>query len=445
MIEKLIDPGFYYNIFVQIKDWSLINIFVMENFLQLSLQIFILLVSRGGGEIVGRWCKKTLAGRLTDFKITEYRMVSNLLNKTIHFIPLLVSIFILWICIKVMSNADSKTFLLVLMLNLSMAWVVIQIVTSVIVDQFRRRIIAILAWLFAVLNIIGLLNETVLLLESIGFTIGKLHLNLLSVLKAMILLIVLFKLVRWLSDYLEKSLEKFSGLTPSSRLIIAKTINILLLFIAALIGLNTIGIDLTTFAVFSGAIGFGVGFGLQKVVSNFVSGLILLFDKTIKPGDVIEIEDVYGWVKHMGGRCISVITRDEKEYLIPNEDLMTRQVINWSYTSNRIRIKANLGISYAADVHKTRQLIVDAIKELDRILTQPSPKCLLTGFGDNSVELQLRFWIKDPHNGVANITSDALLKVWDALKEHNIEIPFPQRDVHLNLNEGTNIVLSREN
>jgi small-conductance mechanosensitive channel len=164
--------------------------------------------------------------------------------------------------------------------------------------------------------------------------------------------------------------------------------------------------------------------------------VILLSDKSIKPGDVIEHESVYGWVNKMGGRCVSVITRDEKEFLIPNESLITNTVVNWSYSSHRIRIKADIGISYNSDPRKAMDLITQSLKGMHRVMSDPEPKCLLIGFGDSSINLQLRFWIRDPQNGVANITSDALLKVWDALKENNIEIPFPQLDLHVKETNG---------
>jgi small-conductance mechanosensitive channel len=311
--------------------------------------------------------------------------------------------------------------------------VVIQLATSVILDRFWSRIVAISAWTLAMLNIAGILDETAALLEGIGFTVGEVNLSLLSALKAVVLLFILLKAVNWVSGRLERKLENADGLTPSSRLMLSKIVHISLIVVVALVALNSVGINLTALAVFSGAIGVGIGFGLQKVVGNFISGLILLSDKSIKPGDVVELGSVYGWVKQMGGRCVSVVTRDEKEYLIPNEDLITQQVVNWSYSNRKIRLKTPVGISYNADPHRAIDLIVDAAKDLPRILSDPAPKCLLRGFGDNSVDLEIRFWIEDPQNGVANITSEVLLRVWDTLKENGIEIPFPQRDVHLDV------------
>ena len=181
---------------------------------------------------------------------------------------------------------------------------------------------------------------------------------------------------------------------------------------------------------FSGAIGVGVGFGLQKVVSNYISGLILLSDKSIKPGDVIELPNAVGWIRRMGGRYVSIVTRDEREYLIPNEDLITQQVINWSYSNRTIRLRISFGVSYKSDPRQVIALSVEALKNTDRILNDPEPACLFTGFGDNSIDFEVRFWISDPKNGTSNVTSDVLLALWDTLKQNNIEIPFPQRDLH---------------
>ena len=180
-----------------------------------------------------------------------------------------------------------------------------------------------------------------------------------------------------------------------------------------------------------GAIGVGIGFGLQKVVSNLVSGLILLLDRSIKPGDVIEIDGTYGWINSLRARYASVITRDGKEHLIPNEDLITSKVVNWSFSDKNVRVRVPIGISYEADPRQAVDLCLDAARSAPRVLNDPEPRCLVMGFGDNSVNLQLRFWIDDPSNGVGNIRSKVLLAVWDRFQEEGIEIPFPQRDVRV--------------
>jgi small-conductance mechanosensitive channel len=414
------------------------NILIWENLVQLFIQIGLLLSIRLLGTLFGRRIRAFVEPRMKKLRFRAY--TDSFLNKLIYHIPLLLSITALWMAITVFRRFEYPSFLMLLILSLSTAWLVIQLATSVILDRFWSKLIAALAWAIAALNTVGLLDDAMAMLEKVGFSMGDVRLNLLTVTKAVIILMILLRLFKWAAVFLERKLSHISELTPSSRVLVSKVVNITLLVLVILVGLNSVGIDLTAFAVFSGAIGVGVGFGLQKIVGNFISGIILLVDKSIKPGDVIQLEDAYGWVREMGGRCVSVVTRDEKEYLIPNENLISQQVVNWSYSNKRVRIKASVGISYGADPHKAAKLLLACIKGFPRLLETPEPKCLLTGFGDNSVDLQLRFWIQDPQNGVANITSEVLFKIWDTLKENEIEIPFPQRDVHLDISEPVRFI-----
>jgi small-conductance mechanosensitive channel len=202
------------------------------------------------------------------------------------------------------------------------------------------------------------------------------------------------------------------------------------------LALGAVGIDLTAFAVFSGAIGVGIGFGLQKVVSNLVSGVILLLDRSIKPGDVIQIDETYGWITRMNARYVSVVTRDGKEYLIPNEDLITQRVTNWTYSNDLVRLHVPIGVAYGSDLRQAIALALDAAAVASRVLAEPKPVCLVTGFGDSSVGLELRMWIADPRNGTANIRSEVLLNIWDRYKEAGIELPFPQRDLNIRDPDG---------
>src|SRR4029434_6824009 len=212
------------------------------------------------------------------------------------------------------------------------------------------------------------------------------------------------------------------------KVLITNLVKIVLTILAIVIALRVVGIDLTAFAVLTGAIGVGIGFGLQKMVSNFVSGITILLDKSIKPGDVLVVGDTYGRVQSLGARYASVITRDGVEFLIPHEELVTQQVINWSYSSDNVRLKVPIGIAYDADVRKAIVLCVEAAEKVERVLKSPAPLCLLKGFGDNAVELELRFWIHDPMNGVSNVKSDVLLHIWDSFHANKIAFPYPQRD-----------------
>jgi len=443
-MDSLLNYNYLIQQLNELKDWVSLNILIWGNFIQIALQILLLLAARLIGAVVGRWFRRFIKNKLQDRTLKPQYLV-NFLTRLLHLTPLIFSIFILGIAIQVVNQTGYQTFLLSIVLNLSVAWVVIRSATSIILDRFWSRLIAALIWSIAALNIIGILDETISILEGIGFQFGEVQLTLLSIIKAAVILITLVKSVNWFSTYLDKKLLTVPEIMPSTRLMITKSVNITLLFMVSLIALNSIGINLTALTLFSGAIGVGIGFGLQKIVGNFVSGLILLSDKSIKPGDVVQLADVYGSIKNMGGRYVSVVTRDEKEYLIPNEDLITQQVINWSYSSKKIRIRVPIGISYQADPHEVIRLMVKRMGAIKRILTDPPPACLLVGFGDSSVDLQLRFWIDDPQNGVANVTSEVLLKIWDTLKENGIEIPFPQRDIHIDDSSVRRIVeLSKE-
>ena len=443
-MNSLFSTEFLFQKLDELKNWVSLNILIWDNLIQIIVQIIVLLFARLIGTVIGRWFRQFIKNKLQD-RTLKPQYLANFFTRLLHLAPLIFSIFILGISIQVVNQTGYRTFLMSIVLNLSVAWVVIRSATSIILDRFWSRLIAVLTWSLAALNILGILDETLSILEGIGIQFGEVQLTLLSIIKATGILIILIKSVNWFSTYLEKKLLIVPEIMPSTRLMITKSVNIALLFLVGLIALHSVGINLTALTVFSGAIGVGIGFGLQKIVGNFISGLILLSDKSIKPGDVVQLADVYGQVRFMGGRYVSVVTRDEKEYLIPNEDLITQQVINWSYSSKKIRIRVPIGISYQADPHEVIRLMVKRMVGINRILADPPPVCLLVGFGESSVDLQLRFWIDDPQDGVANVTSEVLLKVWDTLKENGIEIPFPQRDIHLDASSVRRIIdLSKE-
>lgn len=311
------------------------------------------------------------------------------------------------------------------------AWVVIRLSSSLLSDPRLARAVAVLAWVVAALNILGLLDPATHLLDSMALTVGTFRLSLLLVLKAAVLLSVLIWLANAVSRLVEQRLRREQHITPAMQVLATKLTRISLLTLAIVLSLGAIGINLTAFAVFSGAIGVGVGFGLQRVVSNLVSGVILLLDRSIKPGDVIELAGTYGWISGLNARYVSVVTRDGTEYLIPNEDLITQRVVNWSYSNDLVRLKVKLGVSYNADLREAMRLGLEAVDATPRVLKQPKPVCLLTEFGDSSVNLELRFWISDPRSGTANVRSDVMLNVWDRYKAAGIELPFPQRDLNI--------------
>jgi small-conductance mechanosensitive channel len=212
--------------------------------------------------------------------------------------------------------------------------------------------------------------------------------------------------------------------------LLGKITRISLMVFAVLIGMQLLDLNLTALTVLSGAIGVGIGFGLQKVVSNFISGIIILMDESIKPGDTITLGDTFGWIRELRARFVSVVTRDGREYLIPNEDFITTQVVNWSFSNNYVRLDVPFGVSYDSDPHEVIRLAKKAAAAVDRVdaVYQP-PVCWMTEFGDSSINFLLRFWIDDPQRGLTNIRGTVLLALWDTFKAHGIKIPFPHREV----------------
>jgi small-conductance mechanosensitive channel len=348
--------------------------------------------------------------------------------------PLTVPIIwlsLLWSAVLVATQAGLPYQLLKIVVSLITAWVAIRLSTTLVRDPAWSRFIAITAWTVAALNILSLLQPATDLLDRVAVTLGGLRISALIVIKAAISLAVLLWLATIAARLLERRITTAPNLTPSLRVLLSKLLKILFATLAVVVALNSVGIDLTAFALFTGALGVGLGFGLQKAISNFVSGLMLLLDKSVKPGDVISVGETFGWVNSLGARYVSVVTRDGMEYLIPNENLITQQVINWSYSSEQVRLKIRVGVAYNADVPKACALCREAAAESPRVLATPAPICLLLGFGESSVELELRLWIEDPRNGLGNVKSDVLLRIWDKFQAHGIEIPFPQRDLHL--------------
>ncbi len=315
--------------------------------------------------------------------------------------------------------------------QVAVAWLIIRIITLMIESESVSRWTRNILWLLAVLHISGIAAPITNHLNSIMVPLGDASTSVYSIIKGLVAFVFFIWIATVIARFIEQRLENIPSLSPSLKVLLNKIIKITLIAIAFLMGLDMLGIDLTALAVFSGALGVGIGFGLQKIISNFVSGIILLSDRSIKPGDVIKVDDTYGWVNALSTRYVSVITRDGKEHLIPNEMLITDKVENWSHSSKNVRLKIPIGISYESDLRKALALIMEVAENNDRVLGNPKPNCLVRSFGDSAIDLELRAWISDPANGVANITSLLLLDIWDSFKENGIEFPYPQQDVHI--------------
>ena len=340
-------------------------------------------------------------------------------------------LLLVWFARLAFNAAGNRADLLRLAESLALVWVLIRLSSMLVRDERIARAVAVLAWIIAALNIAGLITPVIGLLDAMAVPVGNFRVSLLLVLKGAVTLGVFIWLANAISRLADQRLRFFTPLTPAVQVLASKLVRMTLLTLAVVLALGSIGIDLTAFAVFSGAIGVGVGFGLQKVVSNLVSGVILLMDRSIKPGDVIEIDGTYGSVSTLNARYASVQTRDGKEYLIPNEDLITQRVTNWSFSSDLIRLHVKAGISYQSDPHEAIRLAVEAVRDVPRVLAEPAPNCLLVAFGESTIDLELRFWIRDPANGTANVRSQVMLNMWDLYQQNGIELPNPQRDLTL--------------
>ncbi len=411
------------NWLTEIEAFARAEVLTWARLTEFTALIFILALALVGGRLLRRGLRKREWG--------EHRLIRMVQDTLANLAPVLVGIVLLAAAEGVGPAIQYDVALIATVQKLLVAWFVIALASRLIEESWARKVVIWTAWGLAALAIVGWLEPVAAALDGIGFAIGDVRLTILSVLQGAIALIILLWLSNFLSSAAETRLSRFPNINPATQVLFAKVIRIALIAAAILIALSSIGIDFTALAVFGGALGVGIGLGLQKIVSNFVSGIILLADRSIKPGDVIEVGDSYGRIDRLSARYVSIVTRDGKEYLVPNEDLITQPVINWSFSDRAVRVRLDVGIAYSSDVRQAIAIALEAATSVPRVLKNPAPKCLLWSFGDNSVNLQLRIWITDPEDGVRNVSSEVLLEVWDRFHAAGIEFPFPQRDIYI--------------
>ncbi len=340
-----------------------------------------------------------------------------------------VLLAITYVAMRVAAWPES-TFLVYSATLLSGAWLLIAVVSHAIRSRALGKVVNIVVWAYVAAAILGIVDDVAAVLDGAAFAVGNVRLSVLVILQGALFLGGLLWLSLSVGSFLDTRIQTVEELTPSLRVLIGKILRIALIVVALLVAMSGLGIDLTAFTVLSGAVGVGLGFGLQKVVSNFISGIIILLDESIKPGDTISLGETFGWIRQLRARFVSVVTRDGREFLIPNEDFITREVINWSFSDQYVRLDVPFGVSYDSDPHEVSRLAIEAAGAVDRVdsLRHP-PVCWLTAFGDSSLDFLLRFWIKDPQRGLTNIRGRVLLNLWDIFKENNIAIPYPHREV----------------
>jgi small-conductance mechanosensitive channel len=291
--------------------------------------------------------------------------------------------------------------------------------------------LTVIIWSLVALHILGLLPAAIEVLDDYALMLGTTRISLYMVTSFVLSIALLSLVALWLTNGIQALLRRSDSLDESFKLVLSKLSRFLLLTLAVVVAMVTAGIDLTALAVFGGALGVGVGFGLQRIVSNFVSGIVLAFEESIRPGDVVSVGSTFGVVRGLHARHVEVHDRDGKDILIPNETLLTSEIINWSHGDRNVRFRLPVQISYQDDPEIAMALLEQAARETERVLTDPPPVARLMGFGDNGINLELRLWVDDPENGVNNVRSDTYVRILRAFRANGISIPYPQRDVHL--------------
>lgn len=401
------------------------------DFVQLGISAAIVAIVVVAGHLLAKFIRRKLArffdGEGDDDVAERYRP---LLKSAGTIIRYLAAALLLQIA-RVSWNWDFfPEILLAFALAFSVAYASYALLRALSLGYWTAGLASLALFAFIISGSVGGVNSLSSMLDKASFTIGDYRLSLLMLVTAVLVVIFLIALIRLGRRIVQILLGRNKALDDGQRLLGDKLALVALVIAAFFIGVDMLGIDLTAFAVFTGAFGLAIGFGLQKTVGNLIAGIILLMDRSIKPGDVIAVGDTYGSVNKIGTRAVSIITRDGKEHLIPNENLMTNEVENWSFSSKNIRVRIPVGVSYDCDMELVQELLHKSLEGNKRLLKRPEPKVLMSGFGDSSVDFEIRGWIRDPEDGVANFQSEIYKSVWTLFKAHDIEIPFPQRDIN---------------
>ena len=357
---------------------------------------------------------------------------------------LVIFIILIQVCGAVFQQMDMEPSVLIAVSNLAVAGIAIRLLTGMMVNRTLARGTSMAVWVVVALDILGLLSPITDFLKSLSFSMGEGQFTALGAIKGVVLAAICLQAASLITQFTTRRIESITDLSPSLQVLMVKVVKVALYTAAILFAMSSVGINLTSLAIFSSALGVGIGFGLKTIFSNYVAGVLLLMDNSIKPGDTIEVGEVFGVVRGMHGRYASVLTRNGKEHLIPNELLIAGEVVNWTYTDTNVRLKIPVGIAYHSDVELAMELLAKAVDGIERILCNPPPAVRLVGFGDSSVDLQLRIWISDAEDGVTNVRSMVLLNIWKLFHENGIEFPFPQRDILLKPDSALTVKIEKD-
>jgi len=421
-MEELFSADRLLAIWNSVRGWLLTNVFVLDNAVQAALVGLTLLLAM------------LFARRFTPWlaRYRDHRQVGRGVVIAEYLAMPAVWLALLWLALTVMGLSERPNGFLRTVVTLLAAWLAIHLASQFVRNPAWAKLIAWAAWSLAALSILDLLEPTIAVLDSAAIPLGAdSEISLWDVVRSTIALAVLLSVALYLASLIEARIRTSQTLSPTVQVLFTKSLKTVLVSLAVIVAINSVGVDLTGLAVLGGLLGVGIGFGLQKIVSNLISGVILLIDKSIKPGDIIAVSGTYGWVTALGGRYVSVVTRDGVEHLIPNEILISERVENWTHTQRRTRLKLDVGVHHESDLKQVIAICEDAARATARVLPEPEPKCLFIEFGDSALKLQLRFWIGDAQNGVQNVKSDVLIEIWQRFKQQGVRVPYPQRDLHV--------------
>lgn len=322
--------------------------------------------------------------------------------------------------------------------SLLAAWIVIRLVTLVIRSPFWSQVAFYIAWPIAALEAFGLLGRVIRELDQLAVPIGMssdrtpIVFSALDFIRTIVIFVALFSAASLAARMLKNRVAEIDELTTSAKELLSRILDVLIPVVALVVALQVVGFPFATLAIFGGAVGLGLGLGLQRSVSNLFAGFMLIADKSIKPGDVIEIGKTFGWVTRMNGRYVTVRTRDGTEHLVPNEKFIQDGLVNWSHSDRLVRLHIQFTVSYAThDLRAVKAMAEDVARGVERVVSTPNPVCNVLALADRGVEFDLRFWITDPANGIGNVKSAVFLALWDALHARGIEIPFPRLDLRV--------------
>ncbi|MGZ8251735.1 MAG: mechanosensitive ion channel family protein [Methylophilaceae bacterium] len=294
-----------------------------------------------------------------------------------------------------------------------------------------ENLISTIVWLILALHLTGLWPDLLLALEDISFKVGKHPVTLLLIIQALITILVTLVIALWISRMLENKLMRTGQINMNVRVVLSKLVRIIFLVLAILMSLSAVGLDITLLSVFGGAVGVGLGFGLQKIASNYVSGFIILLDDSMNIGDVITVEGHYGIVSELRSRYMVLRKLDGTQVVIPHEILISNAVINHSFIDRNARIQMPVQISYESSLELALSVLLEVANRHARVLEDPAPAALIKGFGESGIDLQLSFWIPDPEEGSAALQSEIFLEIWQAFQKNAISIPYPQREIRI--------------